>query len=43
MAETFSQFWVLPNIEIQNNLEIEAELHVVSEQLLWWSLVPVQV
>ena len=25
-----------------NNLEIEAELHVVSEQLLWWSLVPVE-
>ena len=26
-----------------NNLEIEAELHVVSEQLLWWSLVPVDI
>ena len=33
----------LYSIAIQNHLEIEAELHVVGEQLLWWSLVPVQI
>ena len=33
----------LSTTQYKNNLEIEPELHVVSEQLLRWSLVPVKI